>query len=328
MKNKNRNKKLSKIFVFLFFSFFPIIFLKTSFAETPKDIIIEAKETGLVNVKATDTKATTATKVDTVDTKKISEIEATQVGSIEIKGKKEISLLEDMLDSALKENTNLNKENKTLNEKIKGLESLNNLYMERIKQVVSGYGNSEKEKQGLITKHKTELDELNASIENLKQEIVKLEQTYNENQIKIELDQNKNDLLGARQNFNKAQIESEKLIKENERLKEETGKLHYNIGNILFELQKYELALIEFKKANQYLLNDPEICYNIATIYDYYLKDPTQAAKFYEKYMQLLPNAKDIDYVKERLTEKRLKIKFDNDKVPHGDDIEKEGNVK
>ena len=107
---------------------------------------------------------------------------------------------------------------------------------------------------------------------------------------------------------------------ETERLKEENGKLHYNLGNILFKNGEYKKAAYEYEYALSHMPDDPDLYYNLAVINDYYVGDTQKAAHFYSEFLKRQPNAKDALHIKERIAEKNLEIKMWDS---HMEDIDK-----
>jgi len=93
--------------------------------------------------------------------------------------------------------------------------------------------------------------------------------------------------------------------KDNERLQKETMTMHYNLGNLFFEQKKYPQAAIEYKKT----LKLPKAQYNLAIIYDYYIKDYPQAINYYRGYLKLEPNLSEKNKIEKRIAELNQIIK-------------------
>ena len=106
---------------------------------------------------------------------------------------------------------------------------------------------------------------------------------------------------------------------EDEKLRTDAAKAHYNMGNIYFYKGEYRIAAREYYQAVALMPNDPDAHYNLAFVSDEYLQDYKTALKHYRLYLYLNPNAKDTHFVKEHI----LKISlYMNSKVdsPLGDD--------
>ncbi len=76
---------------------------------------------------------------------------------------------------------------------------------------------------------------------------------------------------------------------------------HYNSGILYTRLGEYPSAIAEFKTALVLDPNDAATHYNMAVIYDSYLRDYKAASKHYETYVRLLPKAADAGSIQERL---------------------------
>ena len=89
-------------------------------------------------------------------------------------------------------------------------------------------------------------------------------------------------------------------------------KLHYQRATRAYDLQKYTEAIDEYQKAYE-ISGDPPMLYNIAQAYR--LADqPREAAHYYRRFLQRMPNAKNRDDVErkiadqEKLAEQRKKV--------------------
>jgi tetratricopeptide (TPR) repeat protein len=89
-------------------------------------------------------------------------------------------------------------------------------------------------------------------------------------------------------------------------------KLHYQRATRAYDLQKYTEAIDEYQKAYE-ISGDPPMLYNIAQAYR--LADqPGEAARYYRRFLQRMPNAKNRDDVErkiadqEKLAEQRKKV--------------------
>ena len=93
-----------------------------------------------------------------------------------------------------------------------------------------------------------------------------------------------------------------------EKLKEDAAKAHYNMGNIYFQKGEFEIAAREYYQAVTLMPDDPDSHYNLALISGEYLNDQSTALKHYQMYLYLNPEAKDADFVKEKIIHAKMLI--------------------
>src|SRR5499427_9200224 len=78
-------------------------------------------------------------------------------------------------------------------------------------------------------------------------------------------------------------------------------KLHYQRATRAYDLQKYQEAIDEYQKAYE-ISGDPPMLYNIAQAYR--LADqPTEAVRYYRRFLQRMPNARNRDDVERKIAE-------------------------
>ena len=70
-----------------------------------------------------------------------------------------------------------------------------------------------------------------------------------------------------------------------ERLRMDSAKAHYNMGNIYFFKGEYEIAAREYYQAVTLMPNDPDAHYNLAFISGEHLNDQKTALKHYQMYL-------------------------------------------
>ena len=99
------------------------------------------------------------------------------------------------------------------------------------------------------------------------------------------------------------------LAQQDEQLKIDSGKAHYNMGNIYYQKGEFEIAAREYYQALMLLPNDPDIHFNLAYVSSEQLKDYTTALKHYRMYLYLKPDAHDMDFVKQKILEADLFLK-------------------
>jgi hypothetical protein len=83
-------------------------------------------------------------------------------------------------------------------------------------------------------------------------------------------------------------------------------KLHYQRATRAYDLQKYQEAIEEYKKAYE-IGGDPPMLYNIAQAYR--LNDqPAEAISFYRRYLQRSPNARNREDVERKIADQEKEI--------------------
>lgn len=108
--------------------------------------------------------------------------------------------------------------------------------------------------------------------------------------------------------------EISELLSENETLRKDTIKLHYNLANLFFEQGKYDMAAAGYERVLGLMPQDSATHYNLAFVSENYLNDKKTALKHYLQYLELEPHATDMILVKNKIAELRmqLKIKIDS----------------
>ncbi|VAX34886.1 hypothetical protein MNBD_UNCLBAC01-1525 [hydrothermal vent metagenome] len=94
-----------------------------------------------------------------------------------------------------------------------------------------------------------------------------------------------------------------------ERLRTDAAKAHYNMGNIYFQKGEYAIAVREYYQAVTLMPNDPDVHYNLAFVSGEYLKDHKMALKHYRMYLYLSPKAKDLPFVKKQILRSELALR-------------------
>lgn len=106
------------------------------------------------------------------------------------------------------------------------------------------------------------------------------------------------EVVKASQNLNAVPGELISIKRERDRLLKENADLHYNLGVSLVQMGEYQRAVKEFLRTLELVPNDPESHFNLGRLYAQHLKDNDQAVRYFEKYVQLQPGAKDMDTVR------------------------------
>jgi len=94
-----------------------------------------------------------------------------------------------------------------------------------------------------------------------------------------------------------------------ERLRMDSAKAHYNMGNIYFQRGEYEIASREYYQAVTLMPKDPDSHYNLAFVSGEYLKDYRTALKHYQMYLYLKPRAKDTAFVRGKIIQATLVLR-------------------
>lgn len=96
------------------------------------------------------------------------------------------------------------------------------------------------------------------------------------------------------------------FTEQDERLKADSARAHYNMGNIYFQKGEYEIAVREYYQAVTLMPDDPDSHYNLAFVSGEHLNDQKTALKHYQMYLYLNPRAKDTNIVKEKILQAKL----------------------
>ncbi len=99
------------------------------------------------------------------------------------------------------------------------------------------------------------------------------------------------------------------LMQENQVLRKDTIRLHYNLANLFFEQGEYEMAAAEYNRVLDLMPQDAATHFNLAFVSEEYLDDYKTALEHYKKYLIVSPNAKDAGVVKNRIVKLKLKIR-------------------
>lgn len=91
------------------------------------------------------------------------------------------------------------------------------------------------------------------------------------------------------------------FTEEDDRLRSDAAKAHYNMGNIYFQKGEYEIAAREYYQAVTLMPNDPDAHFNLAFVSHKFLMDFKTALKHFKMYLYLSPSAKDGNFVREQI---------------------------
>ncbi len=120
----------------------------------------------------------------------------------------------------------------------------------------------------------------------------------------------------ARETLQKFEQTSQKMVtkvskieKENQKLKMDSLRLHYNLANTFFEQGQYGRCAVEYRKVVELSPMDADAHYNLAFVSGEFLRDFETAYKHYQQYLFLRPNAQDASIVKDKMLDAHLNLK-------------------
>lgn len=98
--------------------------------------------------------------------------------------------------------------------------------------------------------------------------------------------------------------------KERTKLQNETATMHYNLAVILTEQQNFPAAVTEYRKVLEIRPSDADAHYNLAVIYDDYLKDNEKALEHYRQYIKAAPDTAEAQKVRQWIKDKEYDSAF------------------
>ena len=196
--------------------------------------------------------------------------------------------------SAQSETEKLKQDRDQLAESVRKTKDSNRQYLHEMKQMEEDY----RQLQQVNEEYSDKLNSMEArsakSDEEEGDEMLLASSTTNEDVKNREM--KTMDLLTRIDAFNEADV----------KLKADAAKAHYNMGNIYFEKGEYEIAAREYYQAVTLMPDDPDAHYNLALVSGEYLNDIKTALKHYQMYLYLNPQAKDMDFVKEKIAHAQM----------------------
>jgi len=234
------------------------------------------------------------------------------------------------------ENTNIKRDRNQILEKFKLITQENNKMREQVTYLEKGIINLDYAKRNLKDDEKSKRDKISELENELRslREVKKDFDIYQSSFIKLQAkimdafgEEIKNlddavDVIGkSKDNFSEetealqdnlknALSELSDATEDLSRLKKEVADMHYNMGVIFQEDNKWDEAAMEYKKVLESDPKDADAHYNLALIYDTAKNDRKQALYHYRKYIELKPEADDILKVKEYLADLGMKDKI------------------
>ena len=89
-----------------------------------------------------------------------------------------------------------------------------------------------------------------------------------------------------------------RLAQEHERLVNELGDTHYNLGVMFFKKRDFGRAVKEFQKVIEMRPNDGQAHYNVGLIYAEHLPDRERAIKYFRRFVQEEPKGQEASYAR------------------------------
>ena len=99
------------------------------------------------------------------------------------------------------------------------------------------------------------------------------------------------------------------FTEQDEKLRLDAARAHYNMGNIYYEKGEYEIAAREYYQAVTLMPDDADSHFNLAFVSGENLRDYKTALKHYQMYLYLRPNADDYNMVKEKIVQSQLELR-------------------
>ncbi len=217
---------------------------------------------------------------------------------------------------------NVIEENQKLSNKTQELESQVTSLQEKVSSTETQYGQLKNERDSLVTDIKKTRDlnrEYSQEIQQLKDsaqnsEVAAVETVPSMSKPPDEVFQ----LASVTDTDEEVKAREEKTLdllskvdafaEQDERLRMDAAKAHYNMGNIYFQKGEFEIAAREYYQAVTLMPDDPDAHYNLAFVSGEYLNDQRTALKHYQMYLYLSPQAKDAHLVKEKIVKAKLAL--------------------
>ena len=234
-------------------------------------------------------------------------------------GEAQLMQINQNLKNVIEENQKLLEQNKTVTKEVEQLRGQNQIQTGRINSLTSQRDTLEKQRNETLELNKKQTQELEGTKKTLSEKEAELKSQIKdlEDQITKETSwrQEAQDALdsrtapGKKLNPKKVISNLDKLDVENDKLRMDAAKVHYNLGNIYFKQAMYDKALAEYKRSVELMPFDANAHYNLAFVSAEYLGDQETALKHYQQYLYLNPHAEDRDFINEKILNARLILK-------------------
>jgi len=222
------------------------------------------------------------------------------------------------LKSVIEENDKLHEEKEKLDEELKSLRGQRQIEINRINAMTEEMRRVRTQTEGIVDlnqRYSRQLVDLQVTIKDKEQQyqmkikeledrVAKEEPVQPENQLAYE----KIDADGEKSRENIVAI-VDQFNKESERLRQDTARVHYNMGNIYFHKGDYSKAAAEYKKVLKLMPSDAAAHFNLAFVQGEFLGDPVAALKHYKEYIFLNPQAPDRLIVEQKILQMELKVR-------------------
>ena len=151
----------------------------------------------------------------------------------------------------------------------------------------------------ILEKEKIDIDEKISNYEIDNKEL--LDQVESLQKLNAALTQENQEMLDRSNQQEGIKIQAPKslmgAVKEKEQLIRENADMHYNLGVLMTKNQDYRNAAIEFERATQLRSDDAASYFNLGKIHADFFKDKEKAVGYFQKYLQLSPQAEDRGWV-------------------------------
>lgn len=220
--------------------------------------------------------------------------------------------MEDSYRKLLEENTILRKKFDVSQDEIKKQNYRIELYADRIRDVTNRLEEAQRKIDTELAGKAEAETALVQELESLREENNKLTKLI----VQIDMERGEEDYyekwVETREELDMVSSRLENDSVEKERLRQENGKIHFNLGTIFFEKGDYERATYEFERALILMPNDTDAMYNLAVIYDYYVKDPIKAKQYYQNYTNMAGTGANKLSIKERMIDNDLQTAIED----------------
>lgn len=227
---------------------------------------------------------------------------------------KEVSI-EESFQGLLEENKRLKAEKSLVETELANLNSQTSIFARRTRTLEDMVRGLKSQIEAAENDAEAEKTALNEEIVYLRDEIAKLGELLAAAQQKRDKEKYFQLWKATKRELSSTEAKIKKVSKDKEGLEKENGKAHYNLGTILFKRGEYKQSAYEYEQALKLLPNDPDLYYNLAVIYDYYIDDPAKAAAYYSYYVQKCADPQKRLKVQERMSEKELAVTMNEVKI-------------
>ncbi|HNX68598.1 MAG TPA: tetratricopeptide repeat protein [Candidatus Omnitrophota bacterium] len=101
---------------------------------------------------------------------------------------------------------------------------------------------------------------------------------------------------------------------ENVELRDQLVRSYFELGNICYDLGRYDEAILQFQRALRWNPNHAWAHHNLAIVYDYHINDSKKARDEYQAYLNLKPAGEEAGKVRVRLWELKQLVRIEPDR--------------